>query len=166
MLKKLRFSVIFIVYAATSFAQQIQSPSEFLGYKLGAQFTPHTRVVEYFKYVAGASKNVKLQQYGATNEGRPLLVMFIGTEENIGRLEEIRQHNLWLAGQSEANAAIKNVPVIVWLSYNVHGNEPSSSEASMQALFDLIDPSNSRTKQWLKNTLVIIDPCLNPDGRE
>src|ERR1700739_2314531 len=103
MLKKVLFSVIFIVCAATSFAQQIQSPSEFLGYKLGSQFTPHTRIVEYFKYIAGVSKEVKLHQYGTTNEGRPLLAMFIGTEENIGRLEEIRQHNLWLAGQSDTN---------------------------------------------------------------
>jgi hypothetical protein len=166
MLKKLTFSLVFMAFAVVSFAQQIQSPSEFLGYKLGSQFTPHARIVEYFKFVAEASKNVKLHQYGTTNEGRPLMVMFIGTEENINRLEEIRKHNLWLAGQSETNPTVKNMPVIVWLSYNVHGNEPSSSEASMQALFDLVDPANSRTKQWLKNTLVIIDPCLNPDGRE
>jgi hypothetical protein len=165
MLKKLTFSLFFAAFAVVSFAQ-IQSPSEFLGYKLGSQFTPHARIVEYFKYVAGASKNVKLHQYGATNEGRPLMVMFIGTEENIERLDDIRKHNLWLAGQSESNPTVKNAPVIVWLSYNVHGNEPSSSEASMQALFDLVDPANSRTQQWLKNTLVIIDPCLNPDGRE
>lgn len=166
MLKKLTLSLVFVAFAVVSFAQQIQSPSEFLGYKLGSQFTPHARVVEYFKYVAEASKNVKLHQYGATNEGRPLMVMFIGTEENIDRLEAIRKHNLWLAGQSEANPTVKNMPVIVWLSYNVHGNEPSSSEASMQALFDLVDPANTRTKQWFKNTLVVIDPCLNPDGRE
>ena len=144
MLKKLTFSLVFVAFAAVSFAQQIQSPSEFLGYKLGSQFTPHTRIVEYFKYVAEASKNVKLHQYGTTNEGRPLMVMFIGNEENIGRLEDIRKHNLWLAGQSEANPSVKNMPVIVWLSYNVHGNEPSSSEASMQSLFDLVDPADGR----------------------
>jgi len=166
MLKKLLLSFVFLVTAAFTFAQQIQSPSEFLGYKLGTQFTPHARIAEYFKYVAGVSKNVKLQQYGTTNEGRPLMVMFIGSDENINRLPGIRQHNLWLAGQSETNPGINNVPVIVWLSYNVHGNEPSSSEASMQALFDMVDPANTRTKLWLNNTVVVIDPCLNPDGRE
>lgn len=164
--KKLFLSIAFLITAALSFAQQIQSPSEFLGYKLGTQFTPHFRIVEYFKYIAGASKNVRLTQYGSTNEGRPLLAAFVASDENIDRLEEIRQHNLSLAGLSDKNMAIKNTPVIVWLSYNVHGNEPSSSEASMQALFDMVDPSNARTKAWLANTVVVIDPCLNPDGRE
>jgi len=166
MLKKLLFSFIFLGYAVLAFAQQVQSPSEFLGYKLGSQFTPHSHIVEYFRYVAENSKNVKLLQYGTSNEGRPLLAMFVASDENIGRLEEIRQHNLSLTGLGDSSRSIKDAPVIVWLSYNVHGNEPSSSEASMQALFNLVDPVNASAKQWLKNTLVIIDPCLNPDGRE
>src|SRR5579872_6074329 len=144
MLKKLYLSVILFFFVGFAFSQQIQSPSEFLGYKLGSQFTPHSRIVEYFRYIAEISKNVKLMQYGSTNEGRPLLAMFIASDENIARLDEIRQHNLWLAGQSDTNPAVKNAPVIVWLSYNVHGNEPSSSEAAMQALFDLLDPANTR----------------------
>ena len=60
----------------------------------------------------------------------------------------------------------EETPAIVWLSYNVHGNETSSSEASMLTLFALVDPANTQSKEWLKNTVVVIDPCLNPDGRE
>jgi hypothetical protein len=55
---------------------------------------------------------------------------------------------------------------IVWLSYNVHGNEANSTEASMQTLYELSDPQNKKTQEWLKNTVVILDPCLNPDGRD
>src|SRR5258707_13230575 len=91
--------------------------------------------------------------------------MFIASDENVGRLEEIRKNNLRLAG-IETATAMTNMPVIVWLSYNVHGNEPASSEAAMQVLFDMVDPANAHTKAWLRNTVVIIDPCLNPDGRE
>jgi hypothetical protein len=166
MSKKLPFLFIGLALTLSAFSQKIQSPSEFLGYKLGDQFTYHARIAEYFKYVAGASKNVKLVQYGSTNEGRPLLAMFIASDENIGKLEEIRKNNLHLAGMEKAGTAVNNAPVIVWLSYNVHGNEPSSSEAAMEALYDMVDPANARTKPWLKNTVVVIDPCLNPDGRE
>ncbi|TSD64671.1 zinc carboxypeptidase [Inquilinus sp. KBS0705] len=165
MIKKLRLLFFTVVFSQSIFAQKIQSPEEFLGYKLGTQFTPHYRIVEYFKYVAGASKNVKLQQFGSTNEGRPLLAMFIASDENIGRLEEIRHNNLRLAGL-ESGTPIANAPVITWLSFNVHGNEPASSEAAMWTLFDMVDPANARTKEWLKNSLVVIDPCLNPDGRD
>ena len=167
MLKKLLFSLLFLSFIASTFAQSIQSPDEFLGYKAGEQFTPHYKIIEYFKYVAREAKNVKLQQYGTTNEGRPLMAMFIASADNIGRLEEIRENNLRLAGIAKGTpAATASTPVIVWLSYNVHGNEPSSSEASMQTLYDLVNPANTKTAGWLKNMVVVIDPCLNPDGRE
>jgi len=166
MLKKISLLLLYVSFTCIAFAQEVQSPSQFLGYKLGSQFTSHFRIVEYFNYIAKTSKNVKLLQYGATNEGRPLMAMFIASDENIGRLEEIRQHNLSLTGLGSANTTLTNAPVIVWLSYNVHGNEPSSSEAAMQALYEMVNTANSRTQPWLKNTVVVIDPCLNPDGRE
>jgi hypothetical protein len=164
MMKKLLFLLFFVAGYGCAHAQ-LQSPSDYLGYKLGTHFTVHSRIAEYFRYVAQNSKNVKLLQYGTTNEGRPLMTMFIGSEANINRLEEIRKYNMSLAGL-EKSAIITNPPVIVWLSYNVHGNEPSSSEAAMQTLFDLADPANARTQAWLNNTVIAIDPCLNPDGRD
>ena len=51
---------------------------------------------------------------------------------------------------------------IVWLSYNVHGNESSSSEASLKTAYSLL----TKHQDWLKDTIVIIDPCVNPDGRD
>ena len=147
-------------------AQKIQSPAEFLGYKLGEQFTPHYRVIDYFNYVASVSKEVmQLKAYGKTYENRPLITAFISSPQNIARLEDIRKNNMQLAG-IEPGAGQVNQPAIVWLSYNVHGNESVSTEASLQTLYDLIDPANSKTKMWLQNTVVIMDPCLNPDGRE
>jgi hypothetical protein len=170
MFKKTALLFLITMNVLAAAAQTIQTPEQFLGYRLGEQFTPHHRIVDYFRYVAQVSKNVKLQQYGTTNEGRPLMAMFIASEDNIGRLEEIRQNNIKLtgldAGGTPVAASGKNQPVICWLSFNVHGNEPASSEAAMQVLFDMVDPANTESKSWLKNTLVVIDPCLNPDGRE
>ena len=161
----LLFFCLFLSGIYISQAQKLQSPSEFLGYTLGDEFTSHHRVVDYYKHVASASKNVKIQEYGKTSEGRPLMIAFVASDENINRLEDVRKYNLSLAGL-ENSAPLNNPPAIVWLSYNVHGNESVSTESSMQTLFDLADPANTRTRPWLKNTVVIIDPCLNPDGRE
>ncbi len=110
---------------------------------------------------------MKLQPYGETNEGRPLLLAFVSSAENISNLENIRKNNLRLANLGmDKMAANENAPAIVWLSYNVHGNEASSSEAAMLTLYALVDPSDTKSKEWLKNTVVIIDPCINPDGRD
>jgi zinc carboxypeptidase len=160
-----------------SFSQNPPSPDAFLGYPLGSHFTPHYKIVNYFNRVAQAVPGqVKLEQYGQTNEGRPLLLAIIASPENFQRLEAIRVNNLRLAGISRASgpdhaagdqaAPDENAPAIVWLSYNVHGNEPSSSEAAMKTLYELVNPANAKTKEWLRNTVVLIDPCLNPDGRD
>lgn len=168
-MKKLLLVVTCLLNIAALSAQNLVSPEQFLGYKVGTRFTPHYKIVNYFNAVAAARKDmVKLEQYGETNEGRPLLLTFVSSPENMQRLEAIRANNLRLAGlaKDKAMPQTNDAPAIVWLSYNVHGNEPSSSEAALLTLFALVDPSNAQTKEWLKNTVVIIDPCLNPDGRD
>ena len=164
-----RTIVLFLLMTAVFASKgQVKSPEEFLGYKIGSHYTPHWKIVNYFNHVAvNASSMMKLQEYGQTNEGRPLLLAFISSADNISNLENIRKNNLRLANLSlDKVAASENAPAIVWLSFNVHGNETSSSEAAMMTLFALVDPSNAQTKEWLKNTVVIIDPCINPDGRD
>ncbi|MCX2472811.1 M14 family metallopeptidase [Pedobacter sp. MC2016-05] len=166
MKKSITFCLIFIGSVLVLNAQ-IKSPDEFLGYELGAHFTPHYKVADYFKQIAVASpKNVKLIEYGKTNEGRPLLVAVISATENIARLEQIRTNNLKLSTGADNTVDIKAQPAIVWLSYNVHGNEANSTETAMKLLYTLSSGKNVEANNWLKNTVVVIDPCLNPDGRD
>ncbi|MGK6350605.1 M14 family metallopeptidase [Parapedobacter sp. DT-150] len=148
----------------TSVSGQTKSPAAFLGYELGARFTPHHRVAAYFEHVAATNNDVKLVQYGASYEHRPLMVAFISSAANIANLETIRKDNLRRTGL-EPGEPTTRVP-LVWLSYNVHGNEAVSCETAMKTLWALVDPANAQTKQWLDNTVVAIDPCLNPDGQE
>ncbi|MFZ1528658.1 MAG: M14 metallopeptidase family protein [Ferruginibacter sp.] len=166
-MKKIFLLFILVVFLTNVFAQ-LKSPEAFLGYAIGSRYTPHYQLVNYFKHVADAvPAMVNLQQYGETNEHRPLYLAFISSEKNMGELENIRKNNLRLANLAlDRMAPSENAPALVWLSYNVHGNETSSSEAAMLTLYALADPQNAQTKTWLQNTVVIIDPCLNPDGRD
>jgi hypothetical protein len=163
-----RFVAVLLFFSFTQLSiAQLKSPEEFLGYKIGTRFTPHWKIVDYFKSVAAAVPSMmKLEQYGQTNEGRPLMVAYVSIDAHISNLENIRKHNLFLARLGNDVGNSYDYPAIVWLSYNVHGNEASSSEAAMLTLYALVDPKNNQTKQWLKNTLVVIDPCMNPDGRD
>lgn len=162
MQKSTLFFFVVLSSISITIAQNLQSPDGFLGYELGTQFTRHHKVVEYFKYVESIMPNqVKLEKYGKTYEGRPLYVSYISSEENIRNLETIRENNLKNAGIIGGTSTTNNI-AIVWLSYNVHGNEASSTEASMKTLYTLLTQKQS----WLKNTVVVIDPCINPDGRD
>lgn len=142
---------------------QIQSPKGFLGYELGEKFSRHHQVVDYYKYLSENSQKVTLQEYGKTYENRPLLLAYVSTPENLANLENIRTDNLKRAGILEGTPAT-NIP-IVWLSYNVHGNESSSTEASMATIYELIRDGSNKN-EWLENVIVVIDPCINPDGRD
>ena len=165
-MKILIVSIAFLFFGSIVHAQLI-SPDEFLGYELGTKYTPHYKIVSYFNHAASAMPGqMKLEKYGKTNEGRDLLIAIVASAENFSRLEEIRKNNLRLTGLLNDKPGDVNAPAIVWLSYNVHGNEPSSSEVSMKTLYELLNPGFGQTKEWLKNTIVIIDPCLNPDGRD
>ncbi len=163
-MKKFAFALLIFLYNISAVFAQLQSPEQFLGYKIGSRYTPYYRIADYFTYVAAtATPQVQLKKYGETYGHRPLYVATISSSANMGNIENIRQQNLQLS-QGKGNAATA-IPM-VWLSYNVHGNETSSSEAAMQTLYELLDQNNTKTQGWLQNTVVIIDPCLNPDGRD
>ena len=143
----------------------LQSPADFLGYELGSQWTPHHKVMDYFWHVAEHSPRVKAEQYGSSNEGRELMLAYVSSERNVGSLERIRTDNLKRTGLMEGSPSGDST-AIVWLSYNVHGDETSSSEAAMKTVYELARTDSGEAGEWLENTVVIMDPMLNPDGRE
>ncbi len=161
--KKGFFSLILLmVFNAGVLLGQLQTPEEFLITEYGKQFTPHHQLLAYTQYLADNSPYVKMEVYGYTYEKRPLALVFITSPENLNQLEKIRTTNLYNAGlHPEPDNSIEKA--IVWLSYSVHGNEAAGSEASMTVMHTLAAP-DEKVQKWLENTVVIIDPSLNPDG--
>jgi len=155
--------LLFLMVCTPFLHAQLQSPDEFLPHQIGETYTPHHLLVDYYEYVAENSPHVQLMEYGRTNEQRPLLLAFVSTPENLERLEEIRTNHLRTTGLLEGEPTGDDLAV-VWLSFSVHGNEASGSESAMPVLYDLVNPDNDRTKSWLENTIVILDPSVNPDG--
>ncbi|MFT5915430.1 MAG: hypothetical protein ACJAWV_003088 [Flammeovirgaceae bacterium] len=155
--------ILLLLFPFLSIAQ-IQTPAEFLGYELGEEFTYHHKMIQYFQEVADKSDLVEFQIYGKTYERRELGVAFVSSAENIKNLDQIRKNNLISAGLAEGEMVGKQLP-IVWLSYNVHGNEAVSMETAMKVLHYLVANAD-KSKDWLNNLIIAIDPCENPDGRE
>lgn len=160
-----RLFILFLFLGAQIglFAQSPDAPDSFLGYKIGDRFTPHYRVVDYYEHLAQAyPERVQLIRYGKTYEQRELLAAVISAPENMANLEQIRQDHLADAGFGDG-AAEGKIP-IVWISFNVHGNEASGTEAALDVIWDLL--AKPEAQVWLRKMVVILDPCLNPDGRE
>lgn len=164
---RLLYSLLLVLFLSGNLNAQstLQSPAEFLGYELGSEWTPHHRVMDYFWHVAEQSPMVKAEKYGESYEGRELMLAYVSSQQNMDQLQQIRTNNLKRTGLMDGEPS-GTKKAIVWLSYNVHGNETSSSEAAMKTIYELVHPGNTETKTWLQNTVVIMDPMLNPDGRD
>lgn len=163
-----RFFYLVALAAFSTFnavCQHVKSPDEYLGYKLGSTFTFHHQALDYVKYVAATSSNVIYQTYGKTYEGRELGVCFVSSPENLANLEELRKNNLAKTGLSNEKFGGTQVPII-WLSYNVHGNESVGMEAALLTLYTLAASKYEGVADWLNSCIIIIDPCSNPDGRD
>ena len=151
--------------AGTTFDPAIPTPEQFLGYPVGDWHTRHDRIVSYFQELARVSPKAHFQIIGYTNERRPQVVLTITSPENYARIETIRQEHLKLSDPAQSvNTA--SMPVVVTHGYNVHGNEPSSSEAAMLTAYYLIAAQGAEAERTLKDAVIHIDPNYNPDGRD
>lgn len=162
-MKKILLLTVLLLNGFTSvLAQQLQSPSEFLGYELGSEFTRHADVIDYFQHLNEHSPRLQFKVYGKTSERRTLGYAVISAAANLENLEQIRQQHLQTAGLNEQSGSGNSSKAVVWLSYNVHGNEASSTEAAMKTAYELV----SARPDLLKDLIIIMDPNLNPDGRD
>ena len=143
------------------------------GHAPGERVTWHADVMRYFDALAAAQPDrVSLHRYAQSWEGRELIYVVISSAENMARIDDIKagMQSLRNAGSTESAAAadiITSQPAVTWLSYGVHGNEISSSDAAMLTAYHLLaSRGDARVADILRNTVVIIDPMQNPDGRD
>jgi hypothetical protein len=144
-----------------------------VGHDWGERITMHHEVERYLEALQKAEpKRVKVVKYAETWEGRPLYNVFISSPENIARLEQIQTAMQKLAdpralNQSAANEIMRTMPTVLWLMHGVHGNEISSTDAALLTAYHLVAVQGDElAAAAAKNTLVIIDPMENPDGRD
>ncbi len=150
---------------ASSLNQKIPTPEQFLGYPIGTYYTRHDQVVAYFRELAKASDRVHVESIGKTYEQREQIVVTITSPANYSNLEQIRKEHLNQIDPAKPTLG-NTAPVIIHLGYGVHGNETSSTEASLLAGYYLAASDDAETQQWLSSSVIFIDPSLNPDGRD
>lgn len=142
---------------------QVKSPSQWIP-NYGKQITFYHQVENYLAHLVAQTPYIKSYNYGQTAEHRNLNVYYISTPENLANLEQIRLNNLAAIGMAPNQSQTVGDKLIVWLSFNVHGNEWAGTESALTVAYELTNPEHKTTKEWLKNTIVILDPCINPDG--
>jgi hypothetical protein len=144
----------------------IPSPEEYLGYEIGKHQTRHDLIVSYFEKLASLSDRATIQYYGKTHEGRKLVILTVTTPENLTNLNTLKEKHLLFTDPSKNVSNYDEIPVFINLAYNVHGNESSGSEAALLTAYTLVTSNNPEILNYLKNSVIFIDPTINPDGRD
>ncbi|NOQ92306.1 MAG: zinc carboxypeptidase [Flavobacteriaceae bacterium] len=148
------------------FNKEIPSPEEFLGYPIGDYHTRHDLVVAYLEKLAELSDKATLLVYGKTNENRKLTMLTITSLENHKNFDAIKEKHLQVVDKNTNITNFSDLPVFINMGYGVHGNEPSSTEAAMLMAYTLVASESEKVKEYLKETIIFLDPTINPDGRD
>lgn len=148
-----------------NYDKKIPTPEEFLGYQIGEWHISHDQLVAYMQKLAELSPRVTITEYARSYENRPLVYVTITSEKNYKDLEEIKANHLMLSDPvNGANIDISKQPVVLYQGYSVHGNEASAGNATPLIAYYLAAGKDKEVVNLLDNAIVLIDPCLNPDG--
>ncbi|HEY9042411.1 MAG TPA: M14 metallopeptidase family protein [Rheinheimera sp.] len=142
----------------------LPTPEQVLGFHVGDWHARHDQIQRYMEQLAAASPRAQLDIIGYSHEQRPLLQLVISSEQNLQRLEQIRQQHLNAARDGESIA--DDAPVIIWLGYSIHGNEPSGANAALLVAQYLAAAETDEVRNWLDKAVILLQPSLNPDGHD
>ncbi|MDG2416050.1 MAG: M14 family zinc carboxypeptidase, partial [Flavobacteriaceae bacterium] len=147
-----------------SYNPEIPTPKQVIGHEVGEWHVTHDKLVQYMTALAASSDRIKIENRGATFEGRPLLLLTVTSPKNHSNIESIRTQHLALTTAAGQNLSTENMPIVVYQGFSIHGNEPSGANAGLAYAYYLAAAQGPEIEAVLDNTVILMDPSFNPDG--
>lgn len=144
---------------SASYNEDILQPKESLGFEIGQRHVRHDQLSQYFHQLSAVSKRVMLTSMGRTAQFREQLLVTISSPENLAKLPQLLANN----SSKKDNS---NEPLVVWLGYSVHGDEISGANAAMVVAYYLAASNEANIEKILDNTIIVLEPSINPDGMD
>ncbi len=180
-MKKATSLILFLLLSIVNFAQkvdlnyylpenislnlEIPTPEDFLGFQVGEWHVSHDQLTAYMRLLAAKSDRAVIQEYGRSYENKTLLHLIFTSPDNQSKLYELKKAHQDLCDPTKSsNTDISSMPVVILLGYSVHGNEASGANASLLSAYYLAAAEGDEIEKVLENSIILIDPCLNPDG--
>ncbi|MDP2959274.1 MAG: M14 family zinc carboxypeptidase, partial [Longimicrobiales bacterium] len=142
------------------------------GHDVTEAITSSEQIAAYFQALADAAPDrARLLTTGRSWEGRPTLMLVVGSAERMTRLDAVKADLKRLADPrgvpaTEGERLVRELPVVTALIHGVHGNEVSSGGAALAMAYHLLAAQGDAVVDLIfRESLVLIDPMQNPDGR-
>lgn len=142
----------------------IPTPEEVIGHQIGEFHITYDKLFRYMEKLAEASDRVSMEVIGYTHEKQALMLVSFTSPGNQGKLDKLREDHLSSIDPASNTNNDREEPLVVWLGYTIHGNEASGINAAPVVAYYLAAAEDENLTGMLDNTIILMDPCLNPDG--
>lgn len=160
-----QISLKYYLPADVTYNPAIPTPKAFFGFEVGEWHLQPDQIHAYMRALAQASNRFNIEPMGRTHEQREILLVVITSPDNQKNLQTIKdQHRLLSDPARSFSLTISDLPLVVWMGYSVHGNEPSGSNASVLVAYYLAAAQGLAVEKMLQGTVILLNPSINPDG--
>ena len=149
----------------------IPSPRKHFGQIIGTPGIIHRTpdIYAYYQKLAQTSPNITIQQVSTTEEGRPIQLVTIGSEDAMKRLDHYKKQLALLAdprkvGSQDIEKILGDTKLVYYLNGGLHSPEMGSPEMLMELAYRLITSQSPEIKTIRDNIIVLINPVSEPDG--
>ncbi|MFK5973936.1 MAG: M14 family metallopeptidase [Flavobacteriaceae bacterium] len=147
-----------------TYDKNIPLPKDIIGHEVGERHITHDKLMYYMQTLAKSSDRITLEDRGATFEGRPILLLTISSPKNHRNIEKIQQGHMALTEKGGGDRSVKDMPIIVYQGFSIHGNEPSGANAALAYAYYLAAAQGTEIEAVLNHMIILLDPSFNPDG--
>jgi hypothetical protein len=151
----------------------VPAPADIIGFEPGADFllADYGQLLEYYRALAAASDRVELVEIGRSTRDRPMVVLFISSAENLGRLERWRDISVRLGraeglSETDARRLAGEGKAIVWIDAGLHSTEVATSQHAPHLAYHMAADESAETRRIRDDVVLLLMPMMNPDGHE
>ena len=145
------------------FNESIPTPESVIAHQVGKWHVTHDKLIQYMEVLAKSSDRITIENRGYTYEDRPLILLTITSKENHQNIDKIKKEHKEISDGNKMDD-YKDLPVIIYQGFSIHGNEASGSNASLLLAYYLAASKSDFVKDLLENSVILLDPSFNPDG--
>jgi hypothetical protein len=167
------FGGLLLLGLSTGIASGVSTPQEFFGFQPGAdrQLADYEQLTRYMAHLADVSPRVVMREVGRSALDRPMYVVFLSTEKNLARLDDLRENNRRLALDPELSggaldAIIRDGKILLMAMLSMHSNEVAPAQALPLLAHEIVTADEGPLMDWLDDVVLMVVPTHNPDGMD
>ncbi|WP_114752484.1 M14 family zinc carboxypeptidase [Pleomorphovibrio marinus] len=128
-----------------------------------------TEIFSYFDKLSNTSTRLKWEKVGTSEEGRPMYLAIIGSEETLNRIHHYKSQLAKLADPREFSSndletILSDSKPVYYVNGGMHSTETGSPEMLMELAYRLVTSEENNIKEIRKNLVILINPISEPDG--